>query len=83
MKTSKTQNKLKKTPKTTKKPPKPKLLFTETFQLFDRSLKTLLKSSKYLGFGTIKPPSFPANIAECQQIFILGPELSFFFLLML
>lgn len=73
MKTSRTQTSNK------NNPTKTQTSFTETFRLFDRSLKTLLKGSKYLGFGTTGPPSFPANIAERQKIFILGPKRCFFF----
>lgn len=75
MKTSRTQTSNK------NNPTKTQTSSTETFRLFDRSLKTLLKGSKYLGFGTMGPPSFPANIAERQKIFILGPERCFFFFL--
>lgn len=56
------------------------LLSSETFQyFFKRSLKMLLKSSKYLGFGTTTPPHhFQQTLLNVRIFLFFCPEKSFF-----
>jgi len=67
------------TPKKKKTTPPNQLLFRETFQLLYRSSKTLLKSSNYLGFGTITPPHrFQQTLLNARVFSFFCPEMSFF-----